>query len=135
MTVLSLATTLYVRPEVLGNFRLRPWGWIIPLVVAGALVAMPIFIRKAHDFAAFLSSTTYVIAMLGGAAFAVYPVLLPATTDPSYSLTIYNAKTGGYSLAVGLIWWGIGIALAIAYFTFVYRSFKGKVTLSESDGY
>jgi cytochrome d ubiquinol oxidase subunit II len=73
--------------------------------------------------------------MLGGAAFAVYPVLLPATTDPSYSLTIYNAKTGDYSLAVGLIWWGIGIALAIAYFTFVYRSFKGKVTLSESDGY
>jgi len=135
LTILSLVATLYVRPQITENFRLRPWGWIIPVAVAGALVAMPIFIRKAHDFAAFLSSTTYVIAMLGGAAFAMYPVLLPASTDPSYSLTIYNAKTGDYSLAVGLIWWGIGIALAIAYFTFVYRSFKGKVTLSESDGY
>jgi cytochrome d ubiquinol oxidase subunit II len=101
----------------------------------GSLFAMRIFISKEEERAAFLSSTAYLAAMLGGAAFAVYPVLLGATTDPSYNLTIYNAKTGGYSLAVGLIWWGIGIALATAYFTFVYRSFKGKVTLSESDGY
>jgi len=135
LTILSLVATVYVRPQVTDNFRLRPWGWIIPLVVVGSLVAMPLFIRKAHDFAAFLASTGYVIAMLGGVAFAMYPVMLPATTDPSYSLTIYNAKTGDYSLGVGLIWWTIGIALAIVYFTFVYRSFKGKVTLSESDGY
>ncbi|PWT92292.1 MAG: cytochrome d ubiquinol oxidase subunit II, partial [Blastocatellia bacterium] len=31
-TVLSLMATLYVRAQVLDNFRLRPWGWIIPLV-------------------------------------------------------------------------------------------------------
>jgi cytochrome bd ubiquinol oxidase subunit II len=135
LTILSLMATLYVRPQVTDNFRLRPWGWIVPLIVVVALVAMPIFIRKTRDFAAFLASTAYVIAMLGGAAFAMYPVLLPATTDPSYSLTIYNAKTGGYSLGVGLVWWTAGIALAIAYFTFIYRSFRGKVALSESDGY
>jgi cytochrome d ubiquinol oxidase subunit II len=73
--------------------------------------------------------------MLGGAAFAMYPYLLPATTNPSYSLTIYNAKTGAYSLSVGLIWWAIGIALAIGYFTFLYRSFRGKVVLDEESGY
>ena len=135
LTILSLVATVYVRPQVTDNFRLRPWGWIIPLVVVGSLVAMQIFIRKGRDFAAFLASTAYLAAMLGGAAFAVYPVLLSATTDPTYSLTIYNAKTGAYSLGVGLIWWTIGIVLAIGYFTFVYRSFKGKVTLGESDGY
>jgi len=135
LTILSLVASVYVRPQVTDNFRLRPWGWIIPLVVVGSLVAMPVFVRKERDLAAFLASTAYIIAMLGGAAFAVYPVLLPATTDPAFSLTIYNAKTGAYSLGVGLIWWGIGIALAIAYFTFVYRSFRGKVALSESDGY
>jgi len=135
LTVLSLIATLYVRPQVTDNFRSRPWGWIIPVVVLASLVAMPLFLRKARDLAAFLSSTAYIVAMLGGAAFAMYPYLLPATTNPSYSLTIYNAKTGAYSLSVGLIWWAIGIALAIGYFTFLYRSFQGKVVLDEESGY
>jgi len=135
LTLLSLISTLYVRPQVTDNFRLRPWGWIIPLVVVASLVAMQISLRKGRELAAFLSSTTYIVGMLGGAAFAMYPYLLPATTNPSYSLTIYNAKTGAYSLSVGLVWWAIGIALAIGYFTFLYRSFRGKVVLDNEGGY
>jgi cytochrome d ubiquinol oxidase subunit II len=96
---------------------------------------MRFFLAKGQELAAFLSSTAYIAGMLGGAAFAMYPYLLPASTNPSYSLTIYNAKTGAYSLAVGLIWWVIGIALAIGYFIFLYRSFRGKVSLNEQGGY
>jgi cytochrome bd ubiquinol oxidase subunit II len=134
MTVLSLAATLYVRPAVLDNFRLRPWGWIIPLAVVLSLGLMRKFVSAARSSAAFFASTTYITAMLGGAAFAMYPYLLPASTDPAYSLTIYNARTGAYSLSVGLIWWGLGMVLAIAYFTFVYRSFRGKVQ-TDQEGY
>ena len=135
LTVLSLIATLYVRPQWLDNFRLRPWGGTIPIAVLAALVAMPRFRAQARDRAAFLSSAAYIAGTLGGAAFALYPILLPASGDPSYSLTIYNAKTGAYSLSVGLVWWLIGIALAIGYFTFLYRSFRGKVTLNEEGGY
>lgn len=135
LTVLSLVATLYIRPQVTDNFRLRPWGWIIPAIVLASLVAMLLFLRKGHDRGAFLSSTTYIVGMLGGAAFAMYPYLLPASTNPSYSLTIFNAKTGAYSLRVGLVWWVIGVTLAIAYFTFLYRSFKGKVVLNDEGSY
>jgi cytochrome d ubiquinol oxidase subunit II len=134
-TVLSLIATLYIRPELLDNFHSRPWGWIIPLIVAGSLISMKLFQAKGRDLAAFLSSTAFITAILGGAAFAMYPYLLPASTDVSRSLTIYNAKSGPYSLAVGLIWWLVGIALAIGYFTFLYRAFRGKVTLEEKSGY
>ena len=135
LTILSLIATLYVRPQVTDNFRLRPWGWIIPLIVLASLVSMRFFLRKGRDLAAFLSSTTYIVGMLGGAAFAIYPYLLPATTNPSYSLTIYNAKTGAYSLSVGLVWWAFGLALAIGYFTFLYSSFRGKVLSDDEGGY
>lgn len=134
MTVVSLAATLYVRPQVLANFRLRPWGWIIPVVVVVSLPLMRRFAAKGKFLAAFLASAGYIAAMLGGAAFAMYPYLLPASTDPMYGLTIYNAKTGAYSLSVGLIWWGLGMILALAYFTFIYRSFRGKVRLDQ-EGY
>jgi cytochrome d ubiquinol oxidase subunit II len=72
--------------------------------------------------------------MLGGAAFALYPILLPATTDPAYSLTIYNARTGDYSLRVGLVWWIAGILLAIGYFIFLYTAFGGKVSRQSEHG-
>lgn len=61
-------------------------------------------------------------------AFAMHPYLLPATTQPSYGLTIYNSQAGAYSLTVGLVWWLAGVALAVGYFAFLYRSFRGKVS-------
>jgi len=134
LTVASLIATLYVRPHAIENFRLHPWGWIIPIAVAGALVAMRLFLAHGLDRGAFFSSTAYLSAMLAGAAFASYPILLPASTDASYSLTIYNARTGDYSLRVGLIWWIAGIVLAIAYFTFLYTAFSGKVSTENRSG-
>jgi cytochrome d ubiquinol oxidase subunit II len=135
LTVISAIATVYVRPQVTENFRFYLWGWLIPITVAGSLVVMYLYRHNGRDKAAFFSSTAYIIAMLGGAAFAMYPYLLPATTDPAHSLTIYNAKTGPYSLRVGLIWWLTGIALAIGYFAFLYWSFRGKVTLQEESAY
>jgi cytochrome bd ubiquinol oxidase subunit II len=74
--------------------------------------------------------------MLVGAAAAVYPNLLTATTDPALNITVYNAHSGEYALSIGLIWWGVGMAIAVGYFIFVYWMFRGKVSLtSRTQGY
>ena len=72
--------------------------------------------------------------MLVGAAFALYPVVLPASTDPALNLTIYNTAAGQHGLTVGLTWWILGMVLALGYFTLLFRMFKGKVRL-EGEGY
>jgi cytochrome d ubiquinol oxidase subunit II len=73
--------------------------------------------------------------MLTSAVFGVYPMVLPAR-NPVYSLTVDGAKAGAYGLKVGFIWWIVGMILAAGYFTFVYRSFAGKVEVeSDSDGH
>ncbi len=64
--------------------------------------------------------------MLAGAGFALYPTLLPASGAPENSITIQNAAAGAQSLSIGLRWWGAGMAIAVAYFVFVYRMFRGK---------
>jgi cytochrome d ubiquinol oxidase subunit II len=127
LTIASLAATLSIRPQVLENFRLFRLGWIIPIAVVASLISMRLFLARGHDQAAFLSSAVYLASMLSGAAFALYPTLLPASTGAAYSLTIDNARTGDYSLHVGLIWWIAGIVLAIGYFIFLYTAFGGKV--------
>ena len=65
-----------------------------------------------------------------GAVFGIYPNVLPAL-EPENSLAIYNAKAGAYGLSVGLIWWSIGILIALGYFTFLFRTFKGKIAVGE----
>jgi cytochrome d ubiquinol oxidase subunit II len=127
LTIASLIATVWIRPQVLQNFAGHSWGWAIPAVVFVSLAAMPFFTARARDRAAFFASTAYLAAMLAGAAFAIYPNLLPSSTNAAYSLTIYNARTGDYSLRVGLIWWLAGITLAIGYFVFLYTAFRGKV--------
>ena len=134
MTVLALVATLNVRPQVLDNYRAGLLGWCLPIIVVTGLAGMFYFRAKGNDRAAFLSSCIYIAGMLGGVAYGMYPYLLPASTDPSYSITVHNAAAPHYGLVVGIVWWMIGMALAIAYFAYLYRSFRGKVTL-QGEGY
>jgi cytochrome d ubiquinol oxidase subunit II len=136
LTLLSLAATVYARPEVLDNYHAHPVGLLIPLAVAGALGIMLHGALANKERLAFAGSTLYLAAMLVGAAFALYPSVLPASTDPAYSLTIYNTAAGGYGLTIGIVWWSLGMLLALGYFIFVYRMFRGKVKLeAEGEGY
>jgi cytochrome bd ubiquinol oxidase subunit II len=128
-TIGSLGVTLAIRPELLRNYQNAPALYIIPAMVAASLVGMR---ALAAERAVFLCSCAYLVFMLTGAAAAVYPNLLSASGDASLNITIYNAHAGDHALSIGLIWWGIGIALAIGYFIFEYRRFSGKISVESS---
>ena len=130
VTLASLAAVMYVRPQLLDNYYAMPVGWLIPIVVLGSLAAIKYFNSKGKDKQAFLGSSVYLAAMLGGAVFGLYPTVLPAL-EPANSLTIENAAAGSYGLSVGLIWWSFGMIFVIAYFVFLFRTFKGKVAVAE----
>ena len=133
LTVLATAFTFWVSPWMLDSFNERPYGYVLPLVAIAGLVGMVLFNLRDDDRAAFLSSGAYIIGMLTSTVFGVYPKVLPAV-DPANSLTIYNASASQYGLAVGLVWWSIGMVLAAVYFVVIYRLFRGKVSL-EDEGY
>jgi cytochrome bd ubiquinol oxidase subunit II len=130
LTTLSLVATLDVRPHLLDNYRTHWISGFIPLMVVASMVALPVFVRRRRELAAFLSSGIYLAAMLAGAAAALYPTVLPASGDSSRSITIFNAAAGRHALSVGLWWWTGGILLAVGYFVFVYRMSRGKVRTS-----
>jgi len=132
LTLVSLAATYWIKPQVMQNYREHPIGLLVPVVVLASLGLMVVGITRQKEKSAFLASSFYIAAMLVGAAFALYPVVLPASTDPNYSLTIYNTAAGRHGLTVGLIWWCIGIVLALGYFIFIFRMFRGKVRLEDA---
>src|SRR5579863_5108485 len=99
---------------------------LLALTMHGALwIAMktPAPMSGRSALLAFLSSCAYLVGMLTSAAFGVYPLLLPACTDPALSLTVANAAAGSYGLHIGLAWFIPGMLLSAAYATFTYRRF------------
>ena len=108
LTIVGLVATCYVQPVVLNNYKQHVVGYLIPVIVFGSLSVMIAAIRKGQDKLAFVGSALYIVGMLVGAAFALYPVVLPASTNPAYSLTIYNTAAGRHGLTVGFTWWAWG---------------------------
>ncbi|HUI82570.1 MAG TPA: cytochrome d ubiquinol oxidase subunit II [Candidatus Binatia bacterium] len=133
LTVLSLIATVYAVPHVLENYSRWPIGYLVPAVVFAGLVCMYFAQWRRHDRGAFLASCAYITGMLVGAAFALYPNVLPASTGSQYSLTIHNTAAGAHGLSVGFVWWTIGMVLALVYFVFIYHMFRGKVRLEQGE--
>jgi cytochrome d ubiquinol oxidase subunit II len=133
LTAITTVATFSLRPGMLSSFSERPWGFVFPALAVAGLVLVGYFGFKGRDRATFLSSGAYIAGMMASTAFAIYPNVLPAL-EPENSLTVYNASGSAYGLAVGLVWWSIGMVLAAIYFVLIYRLFRGKVSL-EDDGY
>jgi cytochrome d ubiquinol oxidase subunit II len=133
LSIVGLAGTLYARPELMANYRAVPLLLVIPLLVFVLLGGLRWAHGQRKEKAAFVLSALYIVLMLVGAAVAVFPNVLSAR-NPAYSLTIYNAAAADYGLKIGLIWWVMGALLAAGYFTFLFRMFRGKVSV-EGEGY
>jgi len=134
LTVVVTVASFRLQPKLAESFARWPAGYVFPLLALVSLVGILVFQRKQDDLKAFLSSMLFIVGMLTSVVFGVFPMVLPANTDPALSLTIYNASAPEYGLRVGLWWFTPGILIAAFYFWFLYRRFAGKVTV-EQEGY
>jgi cytochrome d ubiquinol oxidase subunit II len=131
LTAIITAITFNVQPQVMANFRSWPWGAIFPFLAVAGLAGVKYELARKNQKKSFYASCAYLTGMLTSVVFGLYPMVLPAR-NPAHSLTVSNAKAGLYGLQIGLIWWAIGMVLAAGYFTYLYRSFAGKVSLEEN---
>jgi cytochrome d ubiquinol oxidase subunit II len=135
VTVLLSLVTFRVQPQIGASFGARPWGVIFPAIAVAGLAGVRWYgAARADELRAFLASCAYLLGMLTSVVFGLYPWVLPAGPDASRSLTLTDAATGEYGLAVGLAWFVPGMILVAGYFIYSYRSFVGKVDLSD-EGY
>lgn len=133
LTVAVTFLTFRVQPHVPQTLFQHSWGFVFPALAIAGLALARVFLARQEDLRSFLASCGYIVGMLTSLVFGLYPLVLPATTDPAYSLTVGNAQAGGYGLRVGLVWWIAGMILAAGYFTFTYRHFSGKIQADASE--
>lgn len=129
--ITSIYTLLYL-PGVIDNFKEQPIFFIIPALAFLAVANVPRLVSKKKYFVALVFSSLTMAFLLMLVAFQLYPVLLPSTIDPSYSVTIYNAASSEKSLGIMLTMVVVGAPLLLGYLAFLYKTFNGKVKLDDT---
>ncbi len=128
--IAATATLPFVQPALWDSYVAHPFGSVLPLIAACVLLTAWYGRRFGRHGAVFWSWSLFVLVGLGSIAWGMFPNVLIATGDPSHSLTISNSAASSYGLRIGLVWFPVGISLVVAYTTWVYASFRGKVEQS-----
>ena len=109
-------------------YRFLPWMFVALTMAAwaGGRVAL----NRDRDGMGFVFSSVMMIGLWGVIAAAQYPFLVRASNFPNRGMTLSNASSSPLTLKVMLIIAALGMPLVLIYTIWVYRAFRGRVTLS-----
>ena len=106
-----------------GAFRV--WQWM-PVAVSLLGVFGAVLLRR-KPLAAFLCSALVPAGTITTAGLALFPFLLPSSSEPNASLTVWDASSSKLTLAVMLGAVAIFLPIIVAYTAWVYRVMRGPV--------
>jgi cytochrome bd ubiquinol oxidase subunit II len=116
----------------LSNFRGHVLLWLVPV---GAIVAawIAVLLRK-RRLGAFLFSALVPLCTIATAGAALFPFLLPSSSEPGMSLTVWDASSSKLTLAIMLGAVALFLPIIIAYTGWVYRVLRGPVSAEQIAG-
>mgnify|MGYP001041985412 CR=1 FL=1 len=112
----------------LNNFRTLPALWLLPgLGVLGGLAGVALAMAR-KPLSAFVASSLAMAGIIGTAGVALFPFVMPSSTDLRSSLTVWDSVSS--HLTLGLMFWAavIFVPLIIYYTSWAYKVMSGKVT-------
>lgn len=110
------------------NFEKWPLAWIAPaLGVGGALVVALLLTVRAH-WLAFIVSSLAIAGVILTVGFALFPFLMPSSTNPNFGLTIWDASSSKLTLWIMVLAVAFFLPIITLYTAWVYRVMRGKVT-------
>jgi cytochrome bd ubiquinol oxidase subunit II len=112
----------------LANYGAQPWTILAPLLGFGGAVLAILTSQARFTIGAFLASSLSVLGVVATAGLSLFPFLLPSSTDPSVSLTVWDASSSPTTLFIMLIAALIFVPIILAYTSFIYAVLRGKVT-------
>lgn len=112
----------------LANFRAHPALWTVPALGIVFPLLAAIGFRARWEGLTFLASKLGVAMIVATVGVAMFPILLPSSSNPGHSLAAFDASSSRATLRNMLIATVIFMPLILAYTAWVYRVLWGKVT-------
>jgi cytochrome d ubiquinol oxidase subunit II len=105
-----------------------PLSWVIAGIAALAAVVALVRLATGAEGQVFLLLAVFAAGAVGSTFLGMYPLVLPSTLDPAWSLTVQNASSSPYTLRVMTWVAAFGLPLVLAYQTWTYWVFRKRVT-------
>jgi len=127
-----LKTVSLIHGGWLTNYEHYPVTLLIPVVAFGALFlsAMTNFALKKSGLA-FIFSGIGIAGIILTAGVSLFPFVLPSSSSPVSSLTMWDATSSEYTLAAMLIAAVIFTPIVLTYTSWVYKIMRGKLTTAK----
>jgi cytochrome d ubiquinol oxidase subunit II len=114
-------------------------GWMhgvtMPAVAAALVGAVSALLLRRRPIFAFLASALVPVGTIATAGLALFPFLLPSSSDARASLTVWDASSSKLTLAVMLGATAIFLPLILIYTGIVYRVLRGPVREEDLDSH
>jgi cytochrome d ubiquinol oxidase subunit II len=111
-----------------------PPSLVLSVVAAVALVAGIIANRAGREGWAFLGSAGAILFAVVALFVALFPDVLPSTTDPAYSLTTENAASTPYTLGIMTVVAVIFTPIVLIYQGWTYWVFRHRIGVEHLPG-
>jgi cytochrome d ubiquinol oxidase subunit II len=113
----------------LSNFRAWPWMWAAPVCAILGAVAAHALLYLRRGGGAFMASVVVQGGTILTGGFALFPFLMPSSTFPDQSLTVWDASSSAKTLSIMLGAVIVFLPIILAYTAWVFRVLRGRVTL------
>jgi len=111
------------------NYGNYPWMWLAPALAYGGTALTLVLLRAARAGLAFAASSLVQAGVILTAGFGLFPFLMPSSTVPAASLTVWDASSSRLTLFIMLIAVLVFLPVVLAYTAWVFRVLRGTVTL------
>ncbi|MDG2526463.1 cytochrome d ubiquinol oxidase subunit II [Stenotrophomonas sp. HITSZ_GD] len=115
----------------LHNYQTMPLTLLAPLAGLVGLLGSAVMLKARRGGLAFIASGVAIAGIILTVGFAIFPFLLPSSSVPGSSLTVWDGSSSHLTLWIMLLSTVVFLPIVLAYTTWVYRVLKGKVTADE----
>jgi cytochrome d ubiquinol oxidase subunit II len=122
-------TVALVAGAWLNNFRHWPWMWTAPACAVLGALAAHVLLRARRGVGAFVASILVQAGTISTGGFALFPFLLPSSTFPNQSLTVWDSSSSAKTLLIMLGAVSVFLPIILAYTGWVFRVLRGRLTL------
>lgn len=121
-------TVALTRGGWLANYGLYPWMIAAPVLGFAGMIGAVLALQARWRLPALLASSLGIFGIISTAGLSLFPFLLPSSTLPEASLTLWDASSSHLTLFIMLLVTCFFLPIIVLYTGWVFRVMRGTVS-------